>query len=174
MRCGLQGVVRAVAIADFDGDGRADLALGHASHEEGKWISGIDVLLGREGGVWEHEAVAEQEGNGGPWSLATGDLDADGHTDLVAATDTGEVWVFLGDGKGRFSRESGDGLGPPAGGCTGFHVALANLDGEPGDELVAAFAGEPGSEQIFGMAGSGDAKKCSTGGALAAWKAVRK
>jgi len=169
-----QGVVRAVAIADFDGDGRADLALGHASREGGEWRSGIDVLLGREGGVWQRQVVAEQTGASGPWAVAAGDLDADGHTDLVAATEIGEVWVFLGDGKGGFSREAGDGLVPPGRRCTGFHVALADLDGVPGDELVAGFAGESGSEQIFSAAGSAGEKQCSTGGALAAWKAVRR
>ena len=136
-----------MAIADFDGDGRADLALGyHQPRTEGKsWTSGSTCSSAGKAAAGSRRCW-RSTGSDGPWSLATGDLDGDGHTDLVAATGNGEVWVFLGDGTGKFSRESGDGLVPPGGGCTGFHVALADLDGVPGDEVVVAFAGEPGSE----------------------------
>jgi len=48
----------------------------------------------------------------------------------VALTSTGETWVFLGDGKGWFTREAATGIPPYAGGCTGYHVRLADLDGD--------------------------------------------
>ena len=42
-------VVGSVAGADFDGDGREDLAVGYVTSEQGDWLTGLDVLL-RPGG----------------------------------------------------------------------------------------------------------------------------
>src|SRR6266852_345931 len=60
----------------------------------------------------------------GPVALATGDLEGNGHKDLVAVTAAGETLVFLGNGKGSFTREK---TPPPAfpGACRGAHVELA-------------------------------------------------
>lgn len=164
-------VFRGVKLADFDGDGRLDVAFGYASREGEGWHSGVDVLFNRAGGAWERRAVRVQDGPAGPWAIAVGDLDADGNHDLVAVTEKGGIWVFLGDGKGGFTSEQGTELASPGENCTGFHVALADLDGKPGDELVASFAGEPGSEQIFL---DSTLKYCPSRGSLSAWRATRK
>jgi hypothetical protein len=135
--------VRAVHAVDLDKDGRTDLVVGYISYELGVWRQGIDLFYSRPGDQWERHTLAVQEGKDGVTAIATGDLDGDGNLDLVALTGDGHYWVFLGDGKGFFTREP-DGVIPPYdGGCTGYHVKLVDLDKDGKDEIVAAFAGEP-------------------------------
>src|SRR5207248_475804 len=76
--------VRAVASADFDGDGRDDLAVGYMSYELETWRSGVDVLLSRPGGVQERRVLFASEDKVGIFALAAGDVDGDRARDLVA------------------------------------------------------------------------------------------
>ena len=151
--------VWSVAAADFDGDGRIDLAVAYTSLELETWRSGVDVLLSRPGGHWERRPLLAEETRKGPVALATGDLVGNGHKDLVALTATGETVVFLGNGKGSFTREN---MSPRAfpGACRGAHVELADLDGDGKDELVASFSDE---HDEYGH--------CPSDGGLIAWKA---
>jgi hypothetical protein len=151
--------VRAVAVTDVDGDGRSDLALSYLSRECGGWRTGIDLLRSGAGGAWRRVPVQAEEGRREVTSLAAGDLDGDGHVDLVGVTAAGEVRVFPGMGRDRFSRERLS-LPPFGGGCRGSHVELADLDGDGRPEIVASFGQE--SER------PGDA--CAREGGLAAWK----
>ncbi len=161
----------AVAAADFNRDGRPDLALAYMSNEAGAWRTGIDVLLNGPGMRWERRTVAAEESIVGIWSLAAGDLDGDGNKDLVAFDGDGKAWVFLGDGKGSFTREESPELGPAEGKCRGYHAVLADLDGDGKDELVASFAGD---NEALPVAGVLPPVTCRSGGSLRAWKAVPK
>ena len=98
----------------------------------------------------------------GPVALATGDLDGNGRKDLIAVTAAGETLVFLGDGKGSFTRQK---TPPPAFpvACGGAHVELADLDGDGRDEMAESFSDE--SDQ-YGH--------CPSNGGLTAWKASRR
>ena len=156
---------RSVAAADFDGDGRDDVAVGFTTNEAGVWRSGVDLLSPRADGSWQRRTLGMVESNTGIWSMAAGDLDGDGAKDLVALTGEGDGWVFLGDGKGSFVREEGPEVVSPEAGCTGHHAALADVDGDGSDELVVGFAGE--GSALFGQ------PKCLSGGSLRAWKAIR-
>jgi hypothetical protein len=61
---------------------------------------------------------------------------------------------FRGDGRGGFVREPD--VASPLGTCSGRHVALADVDGEAGDEILVSYADEdPG---------------CPSGGGVIAWK----
>lgn len=162
-------MIRAVTAGDFDKDGRTDLAYGYlAAGNGGQWTTGVEVLLARPEGVWERKQLAVQPDRETIWSLATGDIDADGHVDLVAGTGEGRLWVFLGKGSGEFTREAAEGVISNELYCTAYHIGLADLDGKPGDELVVGFAGESGSEVMI----PGLTARCTSNGSLRAWRAV--
>lgn len=163
-----QATFRGIATGDFNRDGRMDLAVGYASNELGVGRTGIDVLLARADGSWDRRPLGFEESRNGIWALGAGDLDGDGALDLVGITGGGSVWVYLGDGKGAFTREQSPELGTSESGCTGYHVALADLDGDGTDEVVAGFAGESTVTPAGSVGGCG-----SAGGSLKAWKASR-
>jgi hypothetical protein len=156
----------AITAGDFDEDGRDDVVASFGSHDDAaRW--GFE-LYHRKGGSWRSQMLWVAEGSGSSWALDSGDLDADGHRDFVATTDAGAVMVFLGDGKGGFTREDSAEMGAPDG-CRGYAVRLADLDGDGASEVVASFAGETGeTEKLLGVAG------CPSQGALRAWKAGAK
>ncbi len=154
--------VGAVDAADFNGDGRADLAVGFLSREGEAWRTGVDILLARADGSWERKGVAVEENRDWLTALDSGDLDGDGRLDLAATTGDGEVWVFLGKGDGSFLREASPEVPPSKGGCRGYDVQIVNLDSDPAEELVAEFAGEPSA--MFAPT------LCLEEGSLTAWK----
>src|SRR2546426_457828 len=87
-----------VVVADFNGDGKSDLALAIDS--------GIAVLLGNGDGTFQ-AAVSYRAGSGptgsGASYLASGDFNGDGKLDLVVANrSSGNVSVLLGNGDGTF------------------------------------------------------------------------
>ena len=167
------GLVTAVAVADLNGDPHPDLILGYTNRELRVHRSGIDLFYGApdpdtsELG-WERRPLVNEESRRGITSLATGELDGDGHTDLAALTGDGEILFFLGDGDGFFLREM-EALTPREQGCEGFGLRLVDLDGDGRDEVIASFAGEQtGYPGIPGLSHPG----CERQGSLRAWKAV--
>jgi len=87
----------AVAVADFNGDGKLDLAVTNTGDNT------VSVLLGKGDGTF---ATAANYATGSqPFSVATGDFDGDGNTDLVVANVAETtVSVFLGKGDGTFQQ----------------------------------------------------------------------
>jgi hypothetical protein len=79
------------AYGDFDGDGRVDTALIQA--DPGDRIS---VRLSQSFDTIQLEAAVV--------GVIEGDVDHDGDLDLVAATASGDVLIWLNDGHGRFTR----------------------------------------------------------------------
>ena len=155
--------VASIDAVDLNGDGLDDLVVGYSSFENATWRSGVDVLYAHKDGTWTRRGLAAIEQRTQITALSHGDLDGDGKTDLVALTATGETWVFLNDGKGWFTREAATGIPPYAGGCAGYHVRLADLDGDGKAEIVADFAGENSP--------ANDPDGCPTGGGIQAWHA---
>ncbi len=152
-----RGLIWAVATGDFDGDGRTDVANTYYNTALGIRRAGIDVLLNREDG-WRRIPlfVTEKEEHGLVHMLAigVGDLDGNGAQDLVATSRDGQLYSFLGDGKGGFDREIELALEVPRLDCQGSHIMLHDFDADGRDEIVANFAGE----------------KCPSGGSLRAWQ----
>ena len=157
-----------VAAADVDGDGFDELLLGYINRELDVWRTGIDLYTNDPEAGWQRRTVASQESRGGVWDMAVGDLDGDGVLDLVAVTGEGETWVFLGDGKGSFVRETSPELPRPVKGCEGSEVRLIDLDGDGRDEVVASFAGEPTGPA--GLPGVISFPGCPGQGRIYAWR----
>jgi hypothetical protein len=131
----------AVVTADFDGDGRPDLATAD------DWSDDVTVRLadGRGGfGAPVRYAVGPY-----PQSLITADLNGDGHVDLVA-----DDRILFGLGDGRFT------AGPMlAAGYRPLAVAASDLDGDGRPDVVIADAGDfaalTGAVAVFLNAGAG-------------------
>ena len=90
----------AVVTADFNRDGRADVAV----HRSAGGSNPVGVLLGNGDGTFQPARNAPAGTSwGGPGSLAVGDFNADGRPDLATANDVGTVSVLLGNGDGTFA-----------------------------------------------------------------------
>jgi hypothetical protein len=116
----------AIAAADFDRDGRADLATVHADTDE------VWVLLSRlTGGP---ARVGPLRAGGAPSAVAAADVDDDKRPDIVVANSTGNsVSVLLGRGEGSFddARDFPVGNAPRG-------VAVADFDGDRHPDIAAA------------------------------------
>lgn len=154
-----------VAVGDFDGDSRSDLALGYIAYEAEVWRTTLDIYTAQADGTFQRKVLAAKEGREGVTALDSGDLDGDGHLDLVALTGDGQTWVFLGDGKGGFTREVAS-IPPYEGSCRGYAVRLADLDGDGTKEIVQSFAGENSPQFAPDL--------CLSGGGIKAWKVSKK
>jgi predicted dienelactone hydrolase len=87
------GIAYSAAVADFNGDGKLDLALPDYDSNN------VNVLLGNGDGSFRGQ-VGYTVGGSYSWSVAVGDFNADGKPDL-AVTSAG-LSVLLGNGDGTF------------------------------------------------------------------------
>jgi hypothetical protein len=160
-------LVGSVAVADFDGDGTDDIAIGYRSFEGKQWRSGIDLLLQQKSGGWKRHAVLVTNTQAGISALAAGDLTGDGLPDLAAGIAGARVAVFVNGGKGVFTRERAT-LPAAAQGasCHVYRVAIEDLTGDGRGELVAGFAGEEEGMLTLKTAG------CVGEGSLRAWRSL--
>ena len=93
----------ALAAADFNGDGRLDLAVGSAGADD------VTVFLGDgHGGL---RAAGSYPAGPSPTEIAVADFDRDGKLDLAIANHgVARVTVLLGDGRGGFRPAPGSPL----------------------------------------------------------------
>jgi hypothetical protein len=130
-----------LAVADVNHDGHADVVINGAASAPGE-PEGPDVYLGDGRGGWIRASAGLKQLKATLGGLAVGDLDRDGHPDIVAgglATGEGEegygVFWFRGDGKGqwRLMKYSGlprEGLSRPMG------IALGDIDRDGRPDVV--------------------------------------
>src|SRR5206468_819111 len=130
---GTGGSPYSVAMGDLNGDGKPDVA-GANSGVFPFSVSTVSVLLGNGDGSF---GVKTDFGTGeSPYSVAIGDLNADGKPDLaVADASSNTVSVLLGNGDGSFGVKAdfGTGIGP-------FSVAIADVNDDGKPDLATADA----------------------------------
>jgi hypothetical protein len=134
----------ALAVGDFDRDGKLDLATPASN------VDGVNLLLGRGDGTFVN-AVRPPVGAPWPTSIATGDMNGDGKLDLLATVvddfnGTSYVWLAWGDGDGTFSPGYITAYGP----AEAYSLALADLDGDDKLDLVLG-----GYDAIYVLLGTG-------------------
>lgn len=136
------GSVRALAVADVNHDGKADVLTLADVNGSSSAPGSVSVLLGNGDGTFLN-TPAPVSSNG--LALVEGDFNRDGKADLAAASGSGVV-VMLGKGKGTFQ----SGVSYPVGG-TGV-TAVSVLAGDfnhDGTIDLAAISQNPGTVSIF-------------------------
>jgi hypothetical protein len=104
----VDGHPNSVAVADFNGDGRPDLAVADASDLTGEEsLNNVSILLGNASGGFT--ALSSPLAAGFmPESVVSGDFNGDGHQDLAVANYFDyTVTVLLGDGTAGFAPAPG-------------------------------------------------------------------
>ncbi len=115
-----------MAIGDFNGDGKNDLAV--ANHD----ASNVSILLGT--GTGSFGAPTNFPVGLTPFSVAIGDFNGDGKSDLVTANgSSANVSILLGSGTGSFGAATNFGVGA---GTQPFAVAVGDFNNDGQSDLA--------------------------------------
>ncbi len=127
-----------IAIADFDGDGRRDLAISNWGGAKGSFDGSVSVFLANGAGIFAAQSKVPTDLQ--PMALGAGDLNGDGRPDLVAVNNLGALDVLF-NSAGRFKP-----LVVTKTTVSATALALADFDGDgrldvvvAGDLLTVAF-----------------------------------
>jgi VCBS repeat protein len=133
-----------VAVADFDGDGKLDLAV---ANEQG---SDVSILLGDGKGGFSPAPGSPFPAGPTPNDIALGDFNRDGRLDLASANhETQHLTVLLGRGRGSFSPAPGS----PVAVAVKPHphgLAAGDFNGDGNLDLATDSWGENRLEILFG------------------------
>jgi hypothetical protein len=120
-----------LAVNDFNGDGKADLAFCDSSGP----VLRIGIALGNGDGTFQRPVYYEipfGPGNTFPFNFTTGDFNSDGKTDIIAVTQgvgTTKFAVLWGNGNGTFQKAKKITLPKNFGGEGGIVTGDFNSDG---------------------------------------------
>ena len=119
-----------LAVGDFNGDGKQDLAVATTNLHLNDNV--VSILLGN--GMGSFGAATNFGGVHFPNSIVAGDFNGDGNQDLaVANSSTPNVSILLGDGAGSFSAATNFAVGRPPWG-----VVVGDFNGDARQDLVTA------------------------------------
>src|SRR5436190_432957 len=129
---GVGAFPRSVAVADFNNDGKQDIAT------TGFALGYVSIRLGDGSGGFTSPAVPEVQVDKGPFSISIADFNNDGLADFATADSASvSVSIRLGDGSGGFT--------PPA-------MPSVEVDGSPRSIAIADFNND--GKQDFATANS--------------------
>ena len=119
-----------IAVGDFNGDGIPDLAvMDECGRDYDCSVNTMTVLLGNGDGTFA-DAATSPEAGGQPYSIAVGDFNGDGISDLAAAEqsypDNGTVEVLLTEA--QTATASAGGVALPV--ASGAHQVVASYPGD--------------------------------------------
>src|SRR5579859_1897164 len=142
----------AIAVADFNGDGKLDVAVADYGNPSTGDNGGISVLLGNGDGTFQPAQLIGAGKN--PLSIAAGDFNNDGKQDLVV-TDLGDrssggngnLTVLLGNGDGTFQSPVTLTAGPEP-----FELALGDFN----NDGILDFTVTDFSTGVYLILGKGD------------------
>jgi uncharacterized repeat protein (TIGR01451 family) len=135
------GNPRSIAVADLNGDGKADLVTADIA------TSAVSVLLGNGDGTFQAQQTYAAGGNS--TFVAVADLNEDGKPDLIVANEfSNTLSVLLGNGNGTFQAQV-----TFATGSTPISVAVADVNGDGKLDLIVA---NHGSNNVGVLLGNGN------------------
>ncbi|WP_158819649.1 FG-GAP-like repeat-containing protein [Granulicella sp. S156] len=147
-----------IAVGDFNGDGKTDLAVANAVSDT------VTILLGKGDGTFTPQAVSPVTGSY-PESVAVGDFNGDGIPDLAVANGYGNsITILLGNGDGTFTPAAS-----PTTDDSPVSVAVGDFNGDGIRDLAVANAG---SGTVTVLLGNGDGTFTSTASPAAGWNPV--
>jgi hypothetical protein len=123
---------------DWNGDHALDLATANYTDNS------VSVLFGRGDGTFAQ--ASRQATETSPVTLGSGDLNGDGHTDLVSGNIAGTISVWLGSLAGLGTRQDQPG---PHFDISASSIVMGDFDGNGTMDLVAGSSG-PGSQILLG------------------------
>jgi hypothetical protein len=131
-----------IAVGDFNGDGRLDLAVGNSVGES------VVVLLSNGDGTFAPASVVATGIY--PDSIAVADLNGDGKPDLIISNDFSQsLIILLGNGDGTFTRAAQS----PATGVQPEQVAVADFNGDGALDIAVT---NPNANTLTILLGNGD------------------
>ena len=133
-----------VAVGDFNGDGKLDLAIAN------KGDGTVTVLLGNGKGGFTAAGSALTVGSK-PYSVVAADFNGDGNLDLAIANfGDSTITVLLGDGGGGFAEAAGSPFSVGPVGAFPASLAVADFNGDNQPDLAIANFGDDTVSVLLG------------------------
>jgi hypothetical protein len=146
----------AVAITDFNGDGKMDVAVADHGNPAMGDNGDISILLGNGDGSFQ--AASHFQAGKNPISIAAGDLNLDGTPDLIVSGfgdrptgGQGDLNILLGNGDGSLQVAN-----PSAAGNLPFTLAAADFNSDSKLDLAVSDFGNGDNGGVNLLAGNGD------------------
>lgn len=135
----IKGRLFGLSPADFNGDGKLDLAVGYGSTDADARLTLLQLMPDKQFATFEGSPTAK----GRLLDIALDDLDRDGDLDLIVSEDDPEsgnsMTLWVNDGRGRFGEatEAQRSLSEAIGGFRATNLSLADFTGDGRPDLMA-------------------------------------